>query len=188
MKTLIIAAGALTAVTLLAAGCGGSGGGTGEAQQAPETVTVEATTEEAPEPTTTEPEVDPVEFEELANAETCLREIQPIVKRLEELNGQLAINITYQEYRRMLGRVSTAYNGINVGALDAGCLDEAAVPAEKALNSYIQAENTWSDCIDDYNCDLDSIDPKLQRNWSASTRTIDRASDYLNELEILVAR
>ena len=86
-------------------------------------MTVEATTEEAPEPTTTEPELDPVEVEVLANAETCLREIQPIVKRLEELNGQLAINITYQEYRRMLGRVSTAYNGINTDALDLDCLD-----------------------------------------------------------------
>jgi hypothetical protein len=180
-------------VLVLALGLAACGGGTGgEAREAPETVTVTAPTETEAPPTTSEvaptiTEPDPALLEERAAADICLREVGPILRRLEALEGQLAVSITYQEYRRMLGRVSSAHSGVNVRALDLPCLSRAAVPAEKALNDYIKAENTWSNCIDDFDCDIDSIDPRLQRNWAAATRRTSRASGYLEEVEILLA-
>lgn len=55
--------------------------------------------------------------------------------------------------------------------LSGACLD-AAAKAEQALNRYVSAYNTWNDCLNDFECNPDSIDPDLQRQWSAATSKI----------------
>jgi hypothetical protein len=112
----------------------------------------------------------------------CMTQIGDFMKRLEDLNSRLGVGLTFQNYSDKLGDVSVAYGRIDVSQLNPGkCLD-AAADAETAMNAYTRANNTWNACISDLNCSTDSIDPKLQKQWSLASGKIERAR---NELDLL---
>jgi len=109
-----------------------------------------------------------------ALAVTCQSEIGDLMDSLDELNSRLDIGLTYADYGDQLGDANVAYDQVPAAELSGGCLDSAA-KLEAALNAYIRAYNKWKTCIDDYDCNTDSIEPALQAAWSKASSNLDRA-------------
>jgi hypothetical protein len=101
------------------------------------------------------------------------------VDELQELDSRLDVGLTFAAYGEKVGDASVAYDRIPFKKLDFDCTLEVGVPAEKALNLYIEANNIWNDCVSDIYCSNDSITPKLQRKWAQATRKIRQARSAL---------
>ena len=68
------------------------------------------------------------------------------------------------------------YAAIPIDHLGLGCLATEGTSAERALNRYIDAANTWGECLADAACTTATVEPVLQRKWRAASR-------YLGEAE-----
>lgn len=118
-----------------------------------------------------------------AAADECEQQLGGLLAALTDLQGRLqGVGVNYEEYGRRVGDVSSAYNQTPIGQLGSQCTFTVGIFAEKATNSYIEAGNVWNDCFSDINCDVDSIDPELQDNWSAASASIRAAKQGLSEL------
>jgi len=119
-------------------------------------------------------------------ASACESATRDFLDALHEMNSRLDIGLTYADYGDRLGDVKVEYDtavaDIGDGADAAPCLLGVGVPAEEALNYYTKAQNRWSRCTEDIDCDSDSIKDELQRNWSRAGRQIDRADSALRKL------
>jgi hypothetical protein len=109
-------------------------------------------------------------------SEACAEQLEPVLEALEELDGRLDVGLTKVQYGERMGDIAVEYNRLDIDELsaEASCL-AVAVILEDAYNQYITANNEWSDCISDTDCDTESIQPTLQRHWSAASRKIEEA-------------
>ena len=48
--------------------------------------------------------------------------------------------------------------------------------------TYINVAGRWNDCIYDTYCDMDEIDPMLQRKWATASTSIDKATRSLDRM------
>jgi hypothetical protein len=46
----------------------------------------------------------------------------------------------------------------------------------------VQAGNTWNNCIGNFDCSLDDIEPQLQRKWATASRKLADAEQGLEDL------
>jgi hypothetical protein len=127
------------------------------------------------------------EAAELAAAEegyrACRRQIFPLLDALQVVDARLNVGLSQSELSNLVGSASVAYERINPHDLGVGdCLSSGA-KLESALNAYSRSVSTWNDCIFEYSCDLDDIDPRLQRGWSSAGRAVERAEDLLDRLD-----
>jgi hypothetical protein len=118
----------------------------------------------------------------LAEQAECEEQLGPLLEALEDLDARLDVGLVFQDYTNRVGDVSVEYNRIRFGALSTNCTIEVGVPLEHALNDYIRANNQWNNCIGDFGCSLDSIEPELQRQWRKATREIRKARQSLRAL------
>lgn len=102
----------------------------------------------------------------------CGRALGDFLDAMESLNNSVAVGVSYDSYLSVVNDVRSAYAPIQADDLPLICLTQVAGPAERALNTYIDAANAWGDCLADTACDPESIEAGLQRKWS-------RASGYL---------
>jgi hypothetical protein len=58
------------------------------------------------------------------------------------------------------------------------------VVGERAFNHYIDALGTWEKCIEDFGCEIDSVEPDLQAQWAKAAVQIQKAETGLEELAI----
>lgn len=149
------------AIALVLAACGGAVAPGGDA---------EAETEEPP------PDVAPAAVES-----ECSDQLGDLIAALEELDGRLDVGLNFQTYSEKVGDASVAYRRVDFEDLGANCSERVGLPAEEALNAYIRANNTWNDCIQDVDCDTDSITADLQEEWGDATVKIDDALEALEE-------
>jgi hypothetical protein len=127
------------------------------------------------------------EAAELAAAEeeyrACRRQIFPLLDALQIVDARLNVGLSQSELSNLVGTASVAYERINPRDLGEGdCLSSGA-KLETALNAYRRSVSSWSDCIFEYSCDLDDIDPQLQRAWSSAGRAVERAENLLERLD-----
>jgi hypothetical protein len=102
---------------------------------------------------------------------TCRVQLHGLLDSMDELRGKLAVGLSYGVYLHRVKAVQAAYDGVQVDRLGLGCLVRSGTPAERALNLYLAAANTWGECLTSASCDSESVEPKLQRRWAlASTR------------------
>jgi hypothetical protein len=106
-------------------------------------------------------------------------QLRPFVGSMVSLRDDLARGLSYDDYLREVQRVRSVYARIDAYKLTAGCLLAAAGPAERALNLYIDATNTWGDCLATVSCTTHSIEPKLQRRWALAARRLTSAQEGL---------
>jgi hypothetical protein len=111
----------------------------------------------------------------------CESEIGDFIEALNDLGSRLDVGLNFQSYSDRVGDVRVAYNKINVSALGGSCLDPAA-DGEDAMNSYIRAYNVWNDCISDLDCSTDSIDSKLQAQWSKASEKLTSANSSFDSV------
>jgi hypothetical protein len=101
----------------------------------------------------------------------CRAQLYGLVGSMDDLRGQLAVGMSYGAYLQAVKAAQAAYSGVKADRLELACLVRAGTPAERALNLYIAAANTWGGCIASASCNSETVEPKLQRKWKlASTR------------------
>jgi hypothetical protein len=120
--------------------------------------------------------------EAAAVADRCQSHLGRFLAALEDLHSRLEVGINYENYLSKVGDVRAAYDQIPFKGIDVRCLGRVGVPAEDALNDYADAGETWSNCIGDFNCSMDSIDPQLQSKWTSASAKVDRAGRGLAAL------
>jgi hypothetical protein len=106
----------------------------------------------------------------------CRGRLHDLLDSMDALREKLAVGLSYEGYLHDVREARFVYRGIRADRLAIGCLTTVGTPAERALNRYIDAANTWGDCLAVASCDTESIEPKLQRSWA-------RASDLLSEAQ-----
>lgn len=110
----------------------------------------------------------------------CEQELGDLITSLEEVESRLAIGLPYADYRDRVADARVAYDRIDFGELEQACVSEVGVFVEQGLNRYQRAATRWGNCIADFDCDTDSIDPALQREWNRASDLIDRSREALD--------
>jgi hypothetical protein len=170
----------VAASTLLA--CSGVSGNVAATPTVP-SITPSATPSASPTPTlppSPTPAVDPAER---AIYLKCKEKMTPLLDSLSEVDSRLSVGVAFAEYGDLVGDAHVAYDRIPFGRLDSACVLQVGVPLEDGLNDYINAQNEWNRCIQNFGCDIDSIDPDLQRSWKKATHEIAKARQELHALK-----
>lgn len=115
----------------------------------------------------------------VATTRDFCRGLRPFVGAMAKLRTDLARGLSYDDYLREVQRVRAVYARIDADKMTAGCLLAAGGPAERALNLYIDATNTWGDCLATVSCNTRSAEPKLQRKWALAAHQITIAQQGL---------
>lgn len=110
--------------------------------------------------------------------DSCHR-LGPFVGSMVSLRDDLARGLSYDGYLHEVQQVRTVYAHIDASKLSAACLLVSGGPAERALNLYIDATNTWGDCLATLSCNTRSVEPKLQRKWALAARQVTTAQQGL---------
>jgi hypothetical protein len=114
-----------------------------------------------------------------ATTRSSCRQLRPFLGSTVKLRDDLARGLSYDDYLRAVQGVRAVYARIDADKLTAGCLLAAGGPAERALNLYIDATNTWGDCLATVACNTHSIEPKLQRKWALAAHQLTFAQQGL---------
>jgi hypothetical protein len=115
-------------------------------------------------------------------AAQCHHRLAGLLDSAESLNNVLAVGLGYEDYLSAVNHVRSTYAPLEAGRLPLVCLTRVASPAEQALNTYIDAANTWGNCLASTSCDPESIEPKLQHGWARASALLTRAQRSLREL------
>jgi hypothetical protein len=107
---------------------------------------------------------------------SCRRQLGDFVDALGELRRRLAVGLSYHPYANRVLALKREYEHLPVDLLSIECLADAGTPSEKAFNRYIDAANTWGECLSTAGCTSVSIESKLQGQWRV-------ASHFLGEAE-----
>jgi len=100
------------------------------------------------------------------------RQLRPFVRSMANLRDDLARGLSYDDYLGEVQRVRSIYARVDADKLSAGCLLAGGGPAERALNLYIDAANTWGDCLATVSCNTRTVEPKLQRKWALAAHQV----------------
>ena len=105
-------------------------------------------------------------------APSSCRQLRPFLGSMANLRDDLARGLSYGDYLHEVQGLRSVYARIDAGKLSAGCLLASGGPAERTLNLYIDATNTWGNCLATASCSTRSIEPKLQRKWGLAARQL----------------
>ena len=114
-----------------------------------------------------------------ATVRDSCRQLRPFVGSMASLRDDLARGLSYDDYLREVQHVRTVYARIDADMLSAGCLLASGGAAERALNLYIDATNTWGDCLATVSCNTRSVEPKLQHKWALAADQVTTAQQGL---------
>ena len=115
--------------------------------------------------------------------DSCVKQIKPFLDALNVIDARLDVGLSQQEYSDLLGAASVAYSRIEASELGRGACLSAGAKLEDAFNSYNTVASPWGDCIFDYSCDVDDLDPMMQKNWAAAARSIGQAERHIDTLD-----
>jgi hypothetical protein len=101
---------------------------------------------------------------------------------MDKLRTNLVAGVSYEQYVGEVGSIRATYGAIPVDEIALGCLRAAGTPGEHSLNRYIDAGNTWSDCVDVPGCASESIEPALQSKWRQASKLLSKAQRGLRRL------
>jgi hypothetical protein len=95
---------------------------------------------------------------------------------MDELRRKLLAGLDYEGYVGEMKTIRHDYEAIPVDRLTLPCLHAVGTLGEKALNRYIAAGNTWTDCVEADGCEAATIEGALQAKWR-------QASGYLSKAQ-----
>lgn len=162
---------ALLSLALVLSGCGDGGAATTEGEK----VSTGAAPSEARAKASV-PARSPVA------ARRCRNQLGDLLDSSESLTNTLAVGLSYDQYLASVNRVRASYADVAAERLGIVCLGRVAAPAEGALNLYIDAANEWGECLASSSCDLESVEPGLQREWERASDRVARAQRGLRDL------
>jgi hypothetical protein len=107
-----------------------------------------------------------------ANLESCRSQLEELTVGLREIDSRLDVGLNYEEYSDKVSDASVADGRIDIGSLPTSdCLLPLGL-AKTALRSYIDAQDVWQNCVEDPECNSDSIDSQLQKHWADASSKI----------------
>jgi hypothetical protein len=107
----------------------------------------------------------------------CENQAGAFLNSISDLDSRLDVGLSFDEYSSAVGDANVEHDRVVPSSLHGNCLSAAAAD-ESALNFYINAENTWSDCFSNDYCTTDQIEPQLQKQWAkASTKDEEAKAD-----------
>jgi hypothetical protein len=109
----------------------------------------------------------------------CRRELRGLISSMGRLRDDLARGLSYEDYLPRVKKTGSVYARIRAGKLTAPCLLASGGPSEHAFNLYIDAANTWGDCLATVTCSTGSIESKLQRKWAEASHQLATAEEGL---------
>jgi hypothetical protein len=109
----------------------------------------------------------------------CRGELGSFVASLAALRDDLARGLSYDDYLVRVRGTRAIYAKVRPRQVPAACLVVSGGPAERAFNLYIEAANTWGDCLATVTCDTRSIEPRLRRRWALAGKRLAIAEDGL---------
>ena len=113
----------------------------------------------------------------------CQSQTGALISAEEDLEGRLSgAGLTEADYLTRVGNISAAYGQISIKQLQLSCLTNVGAPAESTMNAYITAGNTWNDCVTNFSCSVDSINPQLQEQWNKASLQLQDAKTGLNRV------
>ena len=115
----------------------------------------------------------------VATRRDSCRRLRPFVGSMAGLRDDLARGLSYDDYLREVQSVRSVYARIDADKLSAGCLLASGGQAERALNLYIDATNTWGDCLATVSCNTRTVEPKLQCKWALAAQQVTAAQQGL---------
>jgi len=110
---------------------------------------------------------------------TCRTQLHGLLGSMDDLRGKLAVGLSYGAYLHEVKAAQGTYDRVPVDRLQLGCLVKVGTPAERALNLYLDAANTWGECLTNASCDSESVEPKLQRSWALASDRLSLAQKGL---------
>jgi hypothetical protein len=109
----------------------------------------------------------------------CRSQLHDFLGSMDALRDRLAVGLNYEDYLREVRAVKAVYEGIPVDRLAIGCLAATGSPGERALNRYLDAANTWGDCLAATSCETESLEAKLRRKWALASDLLSAAQQGL---------
>ena len=106
---------------------------------------------------------------------------------LTELGSRLGVGLRPEAYSTTLGDARVEYDKIDWEATDAVCAQKIGKPLVDAFNLYLKASNRWEECIQDYDCDLDTDElPGMQKLWTKAGNKVVIANDRLTDYQATI--
>lgn len=105
----------------------------------------------------------------------CGGALNGLLDSLDALRGRLAVGLSYEMYLDEVQDLRELYARIPVDRLTIDCVAAVGTPSERALNRYIEAANTWGECLADVYCASSSVEPELQRKWRVASNLLSSA-------------
>lgn len=114
----------------------------------------------------------------------CHSEYDPLVQSLTDLQSEISVGLNYSEYGDAVRRVRVKYGRLDFGGQALSCTSGVGVPAENALNRYVEAYNIWNRCQEDLDCSgVDAIESKLQAKWARADTQLEKATSGFDAVE-----
>ncbi|HEU4944511.1 MAG TPA: hypothetical protein VFT10_05045 [Solirubrobacterales bacterium] len=117
-----------------------------------------------------------------AAGNSCRRQLRGFIGSMAALRDDLARGLSYEDYLPRVKATRRVYAGVRAKELTAPCLLASGGPSERAFNHYIDAANTWGDCLATAACSTRSIEPNLQHKWSLASHHLATAEQGLRTL------
>jgi hypothetical protein len=108
-------------------------------------------------------------------ASRCVSQLDGFLKTMDTLRTNLVAGLAYEQYVGGVKKAIAAYDAVPVEELTLGCVQAAGTPGEKALNRYIAASNTWTDCVEVPSCEAISVEAPLQSQWREASNYLSKA-------------
>lgn len=120
------------------------------------------------------------DVEKQAAADECRSAFGPLLKSLAAIESDLAVGVSMSEFGSVVRAARREYDeAVRGGELGgARCLRRVAIPAERALNTYVKSFNKWNGCVVDVDCNPSSLEKRQQKRWAqASTDAVKAAAN-----------
>jgi hypothetical protein len=115
-------------------------------------------------------------------AKLCQGQVGGFIGSMDSLRRRLVVGLAYEQYVDEVEGVRASYRRIPTDDLGVECLTEVGTPAEKAFNRYIDAGNSWGECVGEAGCESATVEPVLQRQWRVAARFLSLARRGLADL------
>jgi hypothetical protein len=109
----------------------------------------------------------------------CRAQLGGFLDSMASLRRALARGLSFDEYLPKVRAVRTVYDRIPATRLRPACLLLAGGPAERAFDLYIDAANSWGNCLATTTCGTASVEPKLQRKWALASSRLSAAQESI---------
>jgi hypothetical protein len=113
----------------------------------------------------------------------CRSLLGDFLASLADLDSKVAGGLRFEAYSQQVGSIRVTYERIETSSVGSDCLTAVQLPAERALNRYVEAYNIWNNCVGNgAACTEAEVMAKLQAKWAEATSQIDAAETALATL------